>query len=329
MGYHILLTKEDHFQSCVEKGVYGGIHSENSPKSKQLNAEVISGFMGIRVNDFIFIYVKNIGIYGLWKVTSEVFYDDTKLWSDPNQTFPYRICFEPVIREFRKPVALSDILDLRDKGRIWTFDLATFAKKSHHPITADEGKEIIRLLLRNNPIFAPVKTLANPYVPPHSQITMQPSILDCDRKGRLLYEGYLNAWFMNCFAKGRLKELVGEYRDFLNYVPTSFNKIMDIFLTHITAFDGIDILHKYTCIELKTGTVSESDLNQIIMYENWLIRKLAQGDSEMVQPILVGFEFQDKVIEYRDKRRAIEEKTVRLLRYHITQDRTDISLAEV
>jgi len=138
---------------------------------------------------------------------------------------------------------------------------------------------------------------------------------------------------IQAFAKGRLKELIGDYSDYINYVPTSFNKIMDIFLTHVTNVDGVDILHKFTCIELKTGTVTEGDLNQVIlnqviMYENWLIRKLAHGDSQMVQSILVGFEFDERVLNYRDKRRAIEEKTVRLLRYVVDKQKREFTLAE-
>jgi len=329
MGYHIFLAKQDNFKVCVEKGIYGGIRSTGTPKSQQMNSEVVSSFAGVKIGDFVFFYVKNVGIYGLWKVTTEAFYDDTKIWNDPVQLFPYRVCFEPAVREFRRPVALSDMLDLRDKGKIWTFDLATFTKKSHHPITTDEGKEIIRLLLRNNPIHSVVKPLAAPYIPRSGQKRAFPIDLSCDRKGRLIYEGYLNAWFMHSFAHGKLKEVIGEYCDFINHVPTSFNKIMDIFLTHVTNVDGVDILHKFTCIELKTGMVGEEDLNQIIMYENWLIRKLAQGDSEMVQTILVGFEFEDKVVAYRDKRRAIEEKTVRLIQYRVKEDKSDITLNEI
>jgi len=327
MGYHILLTKLDNFKVCVERGVYGGIYSTGSPKSEQMNSEVIAGFAGIKVGDFAFLYVKNVGLYGLWKVICEPFYDDEPVWNDLTQTFPYRICFVPVVREFGRPVALSDILDLRDKGKIWTFDLATFTKKSHHPITTDEGKELIRLLLRNNPIYVPIKPISNSYLPDVRRPL--PIRLDYDKKGRLIYEGYLNAWFMQAFAHGRLKGIVGDYSNFINHVPTSFNKIMDIFLTHVTNIDGVDILHKFTCVELKTGTVTEEDLNQIIMYENWLVRKLAGGDSEMVQSILVGFDFQDKVLEYVQKRRFIEEKTVRLLQYQVTREQDDIRLTEI
>jgi len=322
VGNHIFLASKENFEKCLEYGVYGGI----SHSLERINSEIIAGFEAIRPGDLIFFYVRNIGIYGLWKAISMPFLDEHDIWGREDQLYPYRICFEPAIREFRKPIALSDILDLRDKGRIWTFDLGTFTKKSHQPITTEEGKELIRLLLRNNPIFYPPTQISKPY---STREVALPLKLETDRKGQIKIEGYLNAWFMRSFAQGKLKSLIGEYYDFLNYIPTSFNTVMDIFLTHVTTVDSVNILYKFTCIELKTGTCTEVNLNQIIKYENWLVRKLAGGDSEMVQSILVGFDFQDKVLEYVRKRRLIEEKSVRLLKYRVTPKQDDIILSEV
>lgn len=149
----------------------------------------------------------------MWKVTRELFYDTTPVWNDPQQVYPYRICFEPVIRKFPNHILLSDVLDLRDKGKIWTFDLGAIIRKTHNPITTAEGKELIRLLLRNNPIFVKPDNIPNPYNPSgteHLSLT-----LNCDRNGRLKYESYLSAWFMRSFVEGKLKEVIGDYKDFL------------------------------------------------------------------------------------------------------------------
>jgi hypothetical protein len=321
MGHHIFLSSQEHFKKCLKYGVYG---STSWPQEK-INSEIIGSFAAIKPGDFIFFYVRNIGVYGLWKATTHPFFDLTDIWGDKEQKYPYRVCFEPSIRYFPKPIAISDILDLQDKGRIWTFDLSAMRQKNHNPITADEAKELIRLLLRNNPVFHSIEPTPEPY---STNDVKLPLSLATDSKGRIKYEGYLNAWFMKSFVDGKLKELIGEYRDFLNYVPTSFNKVMDIFLTHVTAVDGVDVLHNYTCIELKTGICTEEDLNQIIKYEHWLVRKLAGGDDEMVQSILVGFDFQDKVLEYVKKRKLIEEKTVRLLKYRVEEGHQNITLKD-
>jgi len=246
MGNHIFLVSEANFEKCLEYGVYGGV----SHSLDRINSEIMASFEAIKSGDFIFFYVRNIGVYGLWKATSRPFFSESEIWGDKEQRFPYRVCFEPSIRYFPRPIVLSDILDLRDKGKIWTFDLGAIRLKNHNPITADEGKELIRLLLRNNPIFYSVAHIPKPY--PEGNRAL-PLSFETDSKGHIKYEGFLNAWFMTNFVDGRLKETIGEYRDFLNYVPTSFNKVMDIFLTHVTEVDGLDVLHKFTCIELKTG----------------------------------------------------------------------------
>lgn len=323
MSYHILLVGQENFQTCIEKGIYGGIES----RSEKVNSEVISCTVAIKPDDFIFFYVKNIGIYGLWRVATEPFYDQTPIWKGDSQKYPFRFCFEPTVRKFPKPVALNDILDLRDKGKIWTFDLGSLTKKNQYIITTEEGKEIIRLLLRNNPVFIPAGELVSTYKPKFYKNI--PLSLECDNKGRIKYEGFLNAWFIKSFADGKLKDMIGDYKDFLNYVPTSFNKVMDLFLTHVTSIDSVEILHKFTCIELKTDVVTEDNLCQIIRYENWLVRKLADGDAEMVQSILIGFDFDEGVLKYRDKRKLIEEKTVRLFKYQVDKNKNDILLTEI
>ena len=322
MGNHIFLVGQENFKKCLEFGVYGGA----SQPLERVNSEIMAGFEGIKPGDFIFFYVRNIGVYGLWKATSFPFFDETNIWGDKEQKYPYRVCFEPSIRNFPRPIVLSDILDLQDKGRIWTFELGAMRLKNHNPVTTEESKELIRLLLRNNPIFRSIESIAKPYQKKDNEL---PLSLATDSKGRIKYEGHLNAWFMKNFALGKMKGIIGEYADFLNYVPTSFNKVMDIFLTHVTSVDGVDILHNFTCIELKTGICVEENLNQIIKYENWLVRKLASGDNEMVQSILVGYDFHDKVLEYVQKRKLIEEKVVRLLKYRVDAVQNDITLHEV
>ncbi len=104
---------------------------------------------------------------------------------------------------------------------------------------------------------------------------------------------------------------------------------MDVFLTHVTKVDSIEILHKYTVIELKRDKALEEDLSQLIRYENWLIRKLADGDSEMLQTVLVAHDFSDEVINYVEKRKAFEQKTVRLFRYSVNSSIKDIELKEI
>jgi hypothetical protein len=322
MGAHIFLVGEDNYQVCVRRGLYGCV----LPSNEWNKAEVIAGVLAIQTGDLVFFYVKNKGVYGLWKVVDSPYYDETRIWNNPTQVFPYRFCFEPAVGHFSRPVSLSDVLDLRDKGRVWTFDLSPVQQKNQYKITMDEARELLRLLLRNNPIRQPVRSISDPYIP--KTCTKIDINLPSSKSGRVQYEGWLNAFFMRSLARGEFKELFGDYREFLNLVPTTFNKVMDVFLTHVTTIDSLEILHKYTCIELKADRATEADLTQVLRYEDWLARRVAAGDNDMVQSILVASRFADGVIDYVRKRQRIEEKTVRLISYSVAKVGQEIELRE-
>jgi len=255
------------------------------------------------------------------------FYDETKVWDNDQQLFPYRFRFDASEGFFQKPVSLSDILDLHDKGRIWTFDLNPVQQKNQYKITMAEAKELLRLLLRNNPIRQSVLPIPNPYIPSYpGEINID---FTANKNGVIKYEGWLNAWFMQSFARGELKDLLGEYNEFINLVPTTFNKVMDLFLTHVATIDSVEVLHKYTCIELKTDRATDQDITQLLRYEHWLARKLAAGDNDMIQSVLIANRFADSVIDYVGRRRRIEEKAIRLITYSVSDGKQAISLEEV
>jgi hypothetical protein len=43
----------------------------------------------------------------------------------------------------------------------------------------------------------------------------------------------------------------------------------------------------------------------------------------------VGFDFDERVLDYWRKRKTIEEKTVRLIKYRVNTEKTDLTLEEV
>lgn len=114
MGAHILLVGQDNFDVCTSRGVYGCV----MPSTEWNRAEVVSGILSMQPGDLVFFYVKNRGVYGLWRVLGAPYFDEARIWPHGEQLFPYRFCFEPAVGDFPKPISLSDILDLRDKGRM-------------------------------------------------------------------------------------------------------------------------------------------------------------------------------------------------------------------
>lgn len=324
MGAHVFLVGEDNFPICVRRGVYGSVYNQN----ERVRAEIIAGALSVRVGDLVFFHVNNVGVHGLWKATTPPFFDTQPLWPSSEQRYPYRFCFEPIIRHFARHVSFMDALDLKDKGKLWSYDLGTKVQKNHYAITSTEARELIRLLLRNNPVALPVQPVLDQYEPPADFVAVEPEP-ETDESGRFRFEGALSAFLTRQFIGGDFRDIFGEYEDVLNFVPTTFNKVMDLFLTHVTNLDGVNILHKFTCIELKSGRASEDDLSQLLRYENWLVRKLAGGEGGMVQSVLIAHSFMDEVLRYVLSRRSIEERTVGLFKYQLDKRRRRVELKEV
>jgi hypothetical protein len=183
MGAHILLASQKNFEMCSKRGVYGCV----MPSKDWNRAEVVAGILSILPGDLVFFYVKNRGVYGLWKVVGDPYFDETKVWADDQQLFPYRISFEPTVGHFPRPVSISDILDLRDKGQIWTFDLNPVQRKNQYKITMDEARELLRLLLRNNPIRLQPRAISDPYAPPkRGEVDVE---FTSNKAGQVRYEG--------------------------------------------------------------------------------------------------------------------------------------------
>lgn len=323
MGAHVFLVGQDNFAVCLERGVYGSV----SHPQKRITAEVIAGALSVKPGDLIFFHVNNVGLFGLWKATTDPFFDETPIWQHPSQRFPYRFCFEPIVYDFSDPISFMDVLDLKDRGKLWAYDLGAKVQKNHYAITSSEARELIRLLLRNNPIRKPIKVARSPYRP--KVLTPIAFDLEADSAERLRFEGLLNAALTQQFVRGEFKNIFGDYQDVLNFVPTTFNKVMDLFLTHVTQVNGVDILHKFTCVELKTDRASEEDLAQLLRYETWLVRRLADGENGMVQSALIAHSFSDGVLKYITAKRSIEERTVRLFRYAVDKAARRIDLHEV
>jgi len=126
------------------------------------------------------------------------------------------------------------------------------------------------------------------------------------------------ALLMDGFSNDLHKDLFGDYSDFLCYVPTSFEKEIDILLIFNNP-EQPDSTIAYNIIEVKKGNFDEKALSQLLQYEDWFLRKRVNGDYNMVRTTAVAGSFSDKVKEYLEKRKQYEGKEVTLLKYNNTE----------
>jgi len=325
----IFIVTPETFKLCIKKGVCG------CPRisSAQPEARGLADISGIRHGSKILFFIKGTKeIYGIYKAKTFPFFDDTQIWDDPEHIFPYRVLIEPTLDTFEKPIFLSDLYDLADKGLLWSW--RRIVKRSVQPFTDAETSLLLKLFYRNNRFGPTSSHIETPYNPTDRKPL--PIKLKSNSRGRIITpgapEGHLTAWLMNQLANRKLKEFFGDYNDYINFVPTSYGKEMDVLLLNeiknsLTGKPIVGSLASCTIVEVKAGKCKKSDLIQTLKYEDWLIKKKCAGDSAMVHSAILAHSFDDEVSEYVKKRSEMEGKEVILLKY--SADAGNISLTSI
>ena len=238
---------------------------------------------------------------------------------------------EPTLDTFDKPFFLSDLYDLADEKVLWSW--RGIVPRSVQPFTDAETVHFLKLLFRNNIHGPSTSRIEDPYNP--TKRAALPIKIVSNSRGRIVNpgapEGYLTTWLMTQFANRHLKNFFGDYNDYINFMPTSYGKELDILLLNevkssLTGKPIVGSLANCTIIEVKANKCRKIDLIQTLKYEDWLIKKKCAGDSAMVQSAIVAYQFDEEVIEYVKKRSQIEGKEVTLLKYSAGEGTVTLSL---
>lgn len=325
MTSFIFVVDPESLELCIKLGVCG-CPQHSFPRS---DARGLADLAATRPGSKVLFYVKGSkAIYGIYEAKGFPFYDETPIWSDNERVFPYRVLIDATLNTFSNPIFLSDLYDLADKDILWSW--RGVVQRDVHPFTDSECSELLRLFHRNNPMGPKTSRIESPYKP--KEMKPLPIELKSDSKGRIITPGAreanLTAWFMSQLAQRKFKEYFGEYTDYINYVPISYEKEIDVLLLNeIQDYRGIRIgpLASCTVVEIKADRCKKQDLTQTLRYEDWLIRKKCAGDSAMVHSSILAHSFDAEVIDYVKKRTEIERKELKLLRYLASQGKVDLS----
>jgi len=316
MAVHIFVVDETNYQMCIRTGLAA------IPDSEKPNIQdaLISRMALIRKNDFVLFYI--IGkkeLRGVYKVLECPFYDMTQVWAktDDGQIYPLRIRIDNSDYTFSNPICLSDIYDLRDNGKIWTFALKrpTGTRNAMFSISDHEFEELFNLYLKLNPINFEPKQIKEPYR------YFEPNLMDYltinSDTLEPKYESTLMSLISQGLSKENFKDIFGNYHDYLSYIPTSFEKEIDMLLI----FNNPRNLQQtiaYNIIEIKRDIFDEKALEQLLQYEDWFLRKKVNGDSTMLRTTGIAKKINKDVISYLKTRKQIENKKVILLEYENT-----------
>lgn len=322
MAVHIFVVSEENYKICIRRGL-AAIPGGTKP---DINDQLISRMVMIRPDDRILFYIKGKKeIHGVYRAVDRVFYDEEPVWSIPeNKAFPYRIKIDNSAYVFKQPLFLSDIYDLRDSGKLWTFSLERPSGRgnSMFAISDVEFEEIFQLFLKVNKVYSQPPHIKEPYrhIEPNSLTK-----LHFDKDGQPKYESTLVSLFLDSLSNGRYHELFGIYSDYLAYVPTSFQKEIDALLFH-THPNKDDLIVAYTIIELKREIFKEDGLSQLLRYEDWFLKKRVNGDSRAIRTVAIAKNFSEGVGEYLQKRELLEGKKAVLMKYTVVNNLLNLQI---
>jgi predicted RNA-binding protein len=309
-----------------------GVAAVNEPPAEYQKQSAIAETIGVRPGDYIFFNIRVSEahppqIVGLFEATTEPYYDPNPLYNGARfigvrepYLNPYRVGFKQVVN-LPVPINVDEIWYLKERGLIWSIQHSRGDAVGTHACTTislHEGRLIEKMLKARNPIIGKLHPTPNP---PSSRRQL-PINTSLDREGNLHYEHALKALIVKDLAKGLHKEILGDYDDYIPNLPTGARKEVDVLLLKYNEQDVI----WYEILELKKAVFNMDGLQELLKYEKWFIQTRALSPLQ-VHPIAIAYKFDVKVKEYA-KRRNIEDKPLRLIKYRYDPSKDKLILEE-
>lgn len=330
MKAHILITNKETLPVCRDR-LFWGVGIPDAPtnfqewvdpkNSRKPYLKMLVDMLNVEIGDLVFLYERQVGFHGVYKVKSSLFFDTSKITNQDglsvNEQWPLRILLDCVYF-FPKPVN-EDLLFSTPKYEnifwVWAY------RKSQGPrgcntITPESAEALIELLVKVNGSDVKYNNF-EPYKP--SQLE-KVKFSFAKENGRLALEDYLRGYVVSKITKDKeFEKFLGNLDDiewYANNVPYHITqKNIDILIFHKNfKYTNAPLRYKYSVIELKKDIVKPNDVSQLIRYAQWTSGRLANGEVEMIQPVLIGYDFSEDAIK-KSKNADFNERGIILVTY--------------
>jgi len=340
MRAHVFITDEktwpvvrdNSFYGVGVKGIpdsLGGLISENLKNPRKPYFGMIGDILGTRIGDIAFLYERQKGFHGIFRVSSDPFFDPTPIGC-VGETWPIRLGIE-CLNYFTEPVPEDYLFSTKEyEAKFWGwFYRKVQGARGVNTINPEAAEALIELLVKINWNAKSKPAQIKPY-PSKNRTKIA---LPLDQDGKVYLEDILRAWLIRNIDnpnRSDLREVFGPVEDlewFANNVPYHVTrKNIDILCYHKNMkYTGLPLRYKFSVVELKRDTADDESVSQLIEYSKWVGGRLAGSEIETVQPILIAFEFNERA---KDKGRNSDfsDKRIIFIKYEVKQN--DIFLYE-
>lgn len=326
---HVFVTNRETFSIVRDNGFCGiGIKKYPAESFDDILSDqgrfypLITDILTTRPGDMVFFYENGVGFHGVYNIKGQPFFDSTPIgviWSQ----WPIRVETD-CVAYFNKPVPESYAFSSTDnEARFWTwFYRKLQGARGLNTINPEAAELLIELLLKVNGDASMPPVSIMPYNSNHKLEI----VLPIGHGPKVSLEVLLKAYLMKHLTDSNRSDLADFIGDpdsiewFANEVPYHVSgKSIDILLYHHSTYSGISFRSKYSVIELKRDRSSPEDVTQVIEYSKWVTSRMAGGDPEMVQPIIIAHSFPQDVM-LKACHSEFSRKSVRLVEYLIEND---------
>jgi hypothetical protein len=308
MRAHVFITDKDTFPVVRDNSFWGvGIEGipntfdkvikENLKNGRKPYFGMIGDMLGTRIGDVVFLYERQVGFHGIYKIASEPFFDSTPIGC-VDETWPIRVEIE-CLNYFPEPVPEDYLFSTKEyESKFWVwFYRKIQGARGINTINPEATEALIELLVKinGNAINKPSQ------VKSYFSKNKAKIILPLDQNGPVYLEDILRAWLIaniDDTKRKDLREIFGPVEDlewFANNIPYHVTrKNIDILCYHKNIkYTGFPLRYKFSVVELKRDIANDKDVSQVIEYSKWVAGRLAGSEIETVQPILIAFDFND------------------------------------
>jgi len=331
MRAHVFITDKDtfpvvrnnNFWGVGIKGIpntLGKLIKENISNGKKPYFGMIGDILGTRIGDLVFLYERQVGFHGIYKILSKPFFDPTHI-ECVDETWPIRVEIE-CLNYFSQPVPEDYLFSTKEyESKFWGW----FYRKIQGPrgintINPEATEALIELLVKIN--GNAINKLSQ--VKSYYSKNRIPICLPLDQEGKVFLEDILRSWLIANIDDPKrkdLREIFGPTEDlewFSNNVPYHVTrKNIDILCYHKNIkYTGFPLRYKFSVVELKRDTADDKDVSQVIEYSKWVAGRLAGSEIETVQPILIAYAFNDNA-RLKARNSDFSERGILFVKYKV------------